>query len=413
MTRTVVPVDALVVGAGPAGLAAATALKGGGAGHVVVLDREDEAGGTPRLCEHTGFGLRDLRRVLRGPAYARRWVERAVASGVDIRTHSMVTAWAAPRRAQVTSPEGLLEVDARAVVLATGARERPRAARLVPGTRPSGIFTTGQLQQWVHRQRLPLSGRALIVGAEHVSYSAVLTLREAGVRPVALVTDLPHTQTFRSFDFATRVGLHVPVWTRTALTGVTGRDRLDGALVRGPDDIERTVAVDVVVFTGDFIPDNELARLAQLSMDPGTKGPACDVDGATSAPGVFATGNLVHPAETADVAARRATVVGRAAAAWLRDGDRRPTGPATVRLRVADPLLWVAPNLAVPGGAATEPLLVRTRVFLDRPRLDVTQGGRLLGSFRPRRMIPNRSHALPAGCLRLVQPGDDVRLSVS
>ena len=281
VTRTVVPVDALVIGAGPAGLAAATALRAGGAGHVVVLDREDEAGGTPRLCEHTGFGLRDLRRVLRGPAYARRWVEQAAASGVDIRTRSMVTAWKSPRQAEVTGPDGLLEVHARAVVLATGARERPRAARLVPGTRPSGIFTTGQLQQWVHRQRLPLAGRALIVGAEHVSYSAVLTLRDAGVHPVALVTDLPHTQTFRSFDLATRVGLHVPVWTGTAVAGVTGRERVEGVLVRGPDGTERTVAVDVVVFTGDFIPDNELARMAHLSMDSGTKGPACDVDGAT------------------------------------------------------------------------------------------------------------------------------------
>ena len=265
----------------------------------------------------------------------------------------------------------------------------------------------------MHRQRLPLSGRALIVGAEHVSYSAVLTLRAAGVRPVALVTDLAHTQTFRSFDLATRVGLHVPVWTRTAITGVAGRDRVDGVLVRGPDDIERTVAVDVVVFTGDFIPDNELARLAHLTMDPGTKGPACDVDGATSAPGVFATGNLVHPAETADVAAHRAAAVGRAAAAWLRNGDRSPAGPTAVRLRVADPLLWVAPNLAVPARAGTGPVLVRSRVFLERPRLDVTQGGRLLGSFRPRRMIPNRSHAVSSDWLRLVQPGEDVQLSVS
>ncbi len=152
------------------------------------------------------------------------------------------------------------------------------------------------------------------MGAEHVSYSAVLTLREAGVRTVALVTDLPHTQTFRSFDLATRVGLRVPVWTRTAVTGITGRDRVEAVLVRGPDGTERSVAVDVVVFSGDFIPDNELARLAHLAIDPGTKGPACAVDGRTTAPGVFATGNLVHPAETADVAARRALSVGRAAA---------------------------------------------------------------------------------------------------
>jgi thioredoxin reductase len=413
MTRTVVAVDALVVGAGPAGLAAATALRAGGAERVMVIDREDEAGGTPRLCDHTGFGLRDLHRVLRGPAYARRWVQRASAAGVDIRTRSMVTTWADRGRAEVTGPAGLLTVDARAIVLATGARERPRAARLVPGTRPSGVFTTGQLQQWVHRQHLPLSGRALIVGAEHVSYSAVLTLREAGVRPVALVTDLPRMQTFRSFDLATRVGLRVPVWTQTSVTGVTGRDQLDGVLLRGPDHVERKVPVDVVVFTGDFIPDNELARQGHLSMDPGTNGPACGIDGATSASGVFATGNLVHPAETADVAARRAMAVGRAAAAWLHTGDDSTAGPERVRLRVADPLLWVAPNLIRPGHTGTEPLLVRTRAFLDHPRLHATQGGRLLGSFRPRRMIPNRSQGLPSDWLRRVEPGEDVLLSAS
>ncbi len=190
VTRDVLAVDALVVGAGPAGLAAATALKDAGVGRVVVVEREDEAGGVPRLCEHTGFGLRDLHRVMNGPAYARRWVDRAIASGADIRTRTMVTGWAAPGRAELTGPAGLLRVDACAVVLATGARERSRAARLVPGTRPAGIFTTGQLQQMVHREKLPVGRRAVVVGAEHVSYSAVLTLREAGVRPVALVTDL-------------------------------------------------------------------------------------------------------------------------------------------------------------------------------------------------------------------------------
>src|SRR5271165_6538699 len=128
MSRSVVTVDALVVGAGPAGLAAATALRLGGAGTVLVVDREEQAGGIPRLCEHTGFGLRDLRRVLSGPAYARRWVERAADCGVEIRTRTMVTGWAAQGHAEVTGPGGILEIDARTIVLATGARERPRAA---------------------------------------------------------------------------------------------------------------------------------------------------------------------------------------------------------------------------------------------------------------------------------------------
>jgi len=413
VSRKVVRVDALVVGGGPAGLAAATALRSGGAGSVVVVDREDEAGGTPRLCAHTGFGMRDLRRVLSGPVYARRWVERAVACGVDIRTRTMVTGWAAPGRAEVTGPGGALEMEARAIVLATGARERPRAARLVPGTRPSGIFTTGQLQQWVHHHHLPVGRRALIVGAEHVSYSAVMTLREAGVHAVALVTDLPRPQSYRLFDVLVRIGLRVPVWAETSVAGVYGRDRVDRVLVRGPGGDQRSVAVDTVVFTGDFVPDNELARLAGLSIDAGTHGPACGAGGVTTAAGIFAAGNVVHPAETADVAARRAMFVGRAAAAWLRQGGDETTPNATVGVLVADPLRWVVPNRAHPVHHDTEPVLIRSRVFLDHPRVVVTQGGRRLASYRLRHMIPNRSHRIPSDWWGRLRPDEDVLISVA
>jgi NADPH-dependent 2,4-dienoyl-CoA reductase/sulfur reductase-like enzyme len=413
MRRNVVTVDALVVGAGPAGLAAATALKAGGAARVVVVDREDEAGGTPRLCEHTGFGMRDFRRVLTGPTYARRWVDRTVACGVEIRTRTMVTGWAAPGRAEVTGPTGVLEIDARAIVLATGARERPRAARLVPGTRPSGIFTTGQLQQWVYREHRPVGRRAVIVGAEHVSYSAVMTLRHSGVHPVALVTDLPRPQSYRLFDLLVSVGLRVPVWTGTSVAGIYGRDRVDRVLVRGPGGDERSVAVDTVVFTGDFIPDNELARLAGLSIDPGTRGPACAAGGRTTAAGVFAAGNVVHPAETADVAAQRALSVGEAAAAWLGQGGNRSVRCATERVVVADPLHWVVPNRADPRRHGDEPVLIRSRVFLDHPRVVVTQGGRLLASHRLRNMIPNRSQHIPSDWWERVRPGQDVLISVS
>ncbi len=415
MGRTVLSVDALVVGAGPAGLTAATMLKRNGARTVVVLDREDEPGGTPRLCTHTGFGVRDLHRVLSGPTYARRLVRRAYGVGVDVRTGTMVTGWAGPRRALVTGPGGLLEVDAGVVVLATGARERPRAARLVPGTRPPGVFTTGQLQQWVHRQHLPVGTRALVVGAEHVSYSAVLTLREAGVRTVALVTELPRPQTFPAFAAVTRLGLRVPVWTGTAVTGIVGRRRVERVLVRGPQGDERAVAVDTIVFTGDFVADHELSRLAGLAADPGTGGPASDGVGRTTAAGIFAAGNVVHPAETADVAAKRARAVGRAAAAWLRreGNDGAAAAPLGVRVRVADPLRWIVPNLVVPNREGHESTLVRPRIFLDRSRLSVTQDGRLLGSYQLRRMAPNRSHDIPSDWQRLVRPGADVLVSVS
>jgi hypothetical protein len=253
----------------------------------------------------------------------------------------------------------------------------------------------------------------LIVGAEHVSYSAVLTLRDAGVRPVALVTDQPRPQSYRLFELVARVGLRVPVWTRTSVSGVYGRERVDRVVVRGPGGSERSVAVDTVVFTGDFIPDNELARLAGLCVDPGTRGPSCEADGTTTVAGIFAAGNVVHPAETADVAARRAASVGRAAAAWLRGGGDETAPRATVRVSVADPLHWVVPNVAGPGQETDQPVLVRSRVFLDHPRLAVTQGGRLLASYPLRRMVPNRSHRIPSHWLGQVQPDEDVLVSVT
>src|SRR4051794_36445163 len=159
----------LIVGAGPAGLSAAAELARTGRGDVLVLEREAEAGGIPRHSHHTGFGRRDLHRILTGPGYARRLVDRAAGAGAGIRTSAMVTGWAEDGSAEVTSPDGRFRVDAGAVLIATGARERPRSGRLVPGDRPDGVFTTGQLQNHVHRSRGRPGRRAVVVGAELVS----------------------------------------------------------------------------------------------------------------------------------------------------------------------------------------------------------------------------------------------------
>jgi 2-polyprenyl-6-methoxyphenol hydroxylase-like FAD-dependent oxidoreductase len=141
--------DVVIVGAGPAGLTAARYLRAAGVPSVLVLEREAQPGGIPRHSDHLGYGLRDLRTVLSGPAYARRLAELADAAGADIRLATTVTGWAADRSLLVTSPQGRRRIDTRTVVLATGARERPRSARLVPGDRPDGVFTTGPSPGWL------------------------------------------------------------------------------------------------------------------------------------------------------------------------------------------------------------------------------------------------------------------------
>ena len=313
------------------------------------MDREAEAGGIPRHSAHTGYGLRDLHRVMTGPGYARHYAQAAARAGVQIRTQTTITGWCRARAATLTSAEGIETVTAAAVLLATGCRERPRAARLVPGDRPHGVMTTGELQQrvYLHGQRLP--GRALVVGAEHVSFSAMVTLAHAGADVVALVTDQPRQQSYAAFALAAAARWRTPVWTSTALRRVSGRGRLDGVeLADLRTGAVRFVACDTLVFTGDWIPDHELARLAGTEIDPGTRGPAVDTALETSVPGVFAAGNLVHAAETADVAALGGRHAARHLAAAL--GPGAPPRAQRIPVTVTAPLRWISPNaIRVPG----------------------------------------------------------------
>src|SRR5450759_598860 len=215
--------DVLIVGGGPAGLAAAVELRRAGAGRVLVVDREAAAGGVPRHCLHTGYGLRDLHRLLDGPAYARRYADAAAAAGAEVRAGSTVTGWTGQHVVTVTGARGVETVEATAVLLATGCRERPGSARLVPGDRPPGVMTTGELQQRVYLAGQRLPGRALIVGAEHGSFSAMVTLAHAGAEVVALVTEQPRHQSYAAFALGASLRWRVPVWTSTAIRRVVGR----------------------------------------------------------------------------------------------------------------------------------------------------------------------------------------------
>jgi thioredoxin reductase len=386
-----------IVGGGPAGLAAAIELRRRGIG-VVVVEREAEAGGIPRHARHQGFGLRDLRRTLSGPAYARRYAERARTAGAELLLETMATGWA-EGALQLTGPGGRTALRADAVVLATGCRERSRSARLVPGSRPEGVMTTGLLQQLVYLSGLPAGRRALVVGAEHVSFSAIVTLKHGGARAVALTTELPRHQSLAAFRLGALARYRVPVWTSTRVSAIRGRPRVEEVeLTDLATGATRAVACDTIVFSDDWIPDHELAVLAGVELDPITRGPAVDPGLHTSAPGVFAAGNVLHGAEQADVAALSGRHVAAAVERYLADGD----WPARrVPVLCEAPLGWIAPNAvsASRGGATGAPprgrFLLRAREHLSRPQVELVQGERVLWRGRLRRVMPGRSAALP------------------
>ncbi|WP_197374892.1 NAD(P)/FAD-dependent oxidoreductase [Mycolicibacterium baixiangningiae] len=411
MTVPTQKVAVAIIGGGPSGLTAAAALAPDV--DVLVLEREAELGGIPRHSDHPGYGMRDLHRFMSGPAYARRLTVKALDAGAMLETEAMVTGWGGERLLQVTSPRGVRTVSADAVVLATGARERPRPARLIPGDRPDGVYTTGQLQNLVHLHRAQVGTRALIVGAELVSWSAVLTLREAGCATVAMITSHPRSESYAAFRIPGRTLTEGPVLTRSRLVSIHGKDRVRSAVVEHLGTGERTtVECDTVVFTGDWIPDHELARTAGLTMDAGTRGPVVDAALRTSAPGVFAVGNLLHPVDTADGAALDGRHVAAAVRGWLQRRQAPETG---VRIRTDGPITWVAPQLITPNGgtASRGDLLFWVDEYRRLPKLRAVQDGRTLATARtPWPAAPGRVYRAPWSLVARADPnGGDVTVS--
>jgi thioredoxin reductase len=365
-------VDVLVVGGGPAGLSAATALRRVGL-TVTVADREPELGGIPRHSEHLGYGMRDVHRVLPGPKYARLLVQRAAAAGADLRPDTTVLQIDG-RRATCATPAGPTTFEARAVVIATGVRERPRAARLVPGDRPAGVVTTGALQQFSAFHHQTVGRRAVVVGAEHVSFSAILTLRHTGCEAVAMVTEHERHQTYLPLRLLTATRHRVPIITGASVTSIVGRRRVEAVELSDGTAIE----CDTVVFTGDWIADHELARRTGVECLPAAGAATTDACGRTAVEGVWAAGNLAHPAETADICA----LGGRAVTGSTVDYLDRGVWPERVTPIAVDPPIawasWSAQGLTM---RVTE--FVTARIELD------TAAGRIVS--RRRRLIPNRS----------------------
>ena len=388
--------EVVIVGGGPAGLACAIELRRLGVANVLVLEREAQPGGIPRHCHHQGFGARDLRRIVSGPRYARRYFERTLRCGARVEVESMVTGWSASGELEVTAPTGRRLLAPAAIVLATGCRERPRAARIVAGSRPAGVMTTGMLQQLVELGGERLSGRALIVGAEHVSFSALPTLARAGAHVVAMVTELPRHQSLALVHAAATLRYRTPLWTGTAVRAIRGNPRVEEVNLQDLDSGRtRTVSCETVVFTADWIPDHELAVLGGMTLDPGTHGPRVDTALRTSRAGVFAAGNLIHAAEPADVAALSGRHAAQSAARWLSEQSPWPASAIPVGCR--PPLGWVSPGAVSPEPSPPprERFLLRASLFLRRAEIEIRQDGRTLWRGTFARLGPGRSRTLP------------------
>lgn len=402
-TAPVLTPTVLIIGAGPSGLRAAAELAPRVNGEVLVLERETAAGGIPRHSAHPGYGIRDMGKFIDGPKYARVLRDRAAAAGARILTNAMVTDWAGERAVYVTMPEGRVRVDADVVILATGARERPRPARLIPGDRGQGIYTTGHLQNIVHLKQGKVGKRAVIVGAELVSWSAAMSLQHVKCKTVLMTTEYPKADAYRLFSGPGRIFFKTKVATRTRVTRIMGKPSVEGLEIENLDTGERKIVkCDTVILTGDWIPDNELARAAGIKIDQVSKAPIVDAALRTSKDGVFAIGNMLHPVDTADIAALDGAAVAEHVVGYL-NGDR-PKG-AVLDLTAEPPFRWVAPSVLRQNDPAPprRRLLLWSDKYVPFPKVVLRQNGKIVAHKRllwP--AAPGRVFRVPSSLLKSI-----------
>ena len=418
--------DAVVIGGGPAGMAAALAAHKAGA-RVAIVEREQHLGGILRQCIHPGFGLSHFKQELTGPEYAQRFIDQVRTTNIALFLDSMVlgidsgasTKDAALHTVTLMSPTGMLQLTGRAVVLAMGCRERTRSEIKIPGSRPAGVFTAGLAQRYINIENLKPGSRAVILGSGDIGLIMARRCTLEGISVEGVYELMPYANGLRRNVKNCLDDFGIPLHLSTTVTRVIGHDRVEAVEVSQVDEhlapipgTERVVPCDTLLLSVGLIPENELSVAAGVELDPRTRGAVVDQSLQTGVPGIFACGNVLHVHDLADNVTTESERVGAAAAAWALGAVDSAAGVAD-----ADCELTVSPagiaGYALPGRITTVGLTklnFRVRRPVDAARIRILAGDEELfaGKVHPFKPSVMESFPLPA---KVIQRALDLGVS--
>ena len=327
----------VVIGGGPAGLAAAIAAREAGCGDLLLLERDRLLGGILNQCIHDGFGLHRFSEAMTGPEYAQRYIDRFRELNIEHMTESMVLNLSHDRELLVSRRGEMIRLTADAVVLAMGCRERPRGALSIPGTRPSGIYTAGAAQNFVNMENLMVGRRICILGSGDIGLIMARRMTLEGAKVQAVFELLPYSSGLPRNIQQCLNDYHIPLYLSTTVTDIIGQDRLEAVTVSQVDEkrrpipgTEKTFECDTLLLSVGLIPENELSRMAGVEFDRVTGGALVDDRLMTTAPGVFACGNVLHVHDLVDWVSQEAAEAGARAAAYAA-GNRHETAAVDVK----------------------------------------------------------------------------------
>jgi len=400
--------EIIVIGGGPAGLAAAIEAHKQGAGRILVLERDRELGGILSQCIHNGFGLHIFKEELTGPEYAERFIRELESLGIEYRLDTMVLELREDRSLDIISARhGFETLRARAVVLAMGCRERPRGSINIPGTRPAGILTAGAAQRYVNMEGYMVGKRVVILGSGDIGLIMARRMTLEGAQVLAVAEILPYSGGLTRNIVQCLDDFQIPLYLSHTVVNIEGRDRVESVTIAKVDAQRRPIPgtgirylCDTLLLSVGLIPENELSKAAGLRLDPVTAGPVVNESMETSAEGIFACGNVVQVHDLVDWVTEEARRAGRSAARYTQ--GRLRSGAPALTTRAGSGVRYV-----VPQGIRVENLEQNVDLMLrvTEPRHDqwlvARSDGRIVHRAKKAHLTPGEMESLriPAGKL--------------
>ncbi|MBN2781596.1 MAG: FAD-dependent oxidoreductase [Candidatus Marinimicrobia bacterium] len=396
--------DVICIGGGPAGLAAALSAREHGAKRVCIIERDLELGGILQQCIHNGFGLHTFKEDLTGPEYAQRFIDRVKDSDIEVRTDTMVLEITQGRTVHTLNQKnGYAPLNAGALILTMGCRERTRGALAIPGTRPAGVLTAGAAQRLVNIEGFMVGKRVVILGSGDIGLIMARRMTLEGAEVLAVAELLPYSSGLTRNIVQCLDDFNIPLLLQHTVTRIYGRERVESVDISEVDGqgrpvpgTEKNVPCDTLLLSVGLLPEIELPFAAGIVLDKRTRGPKVNESMETSVPGIFACGNVAHVHDLVDNVTTESEKAGRCAAAFVNGRLHRGRGICTL---AGDGIAYIVPQeVRTANCSGSVELYFRVTRIFDQVKLNLRIDGQIVKSVKKRHMAPGEMESLSVPC---------------